>query len=208
MIFVTVGAQMGFDRLIRAVDQWVGLNGCQDVFAQIGPGRYRPVYLRHERFLEPQRFRAIFHEASLIVAHAGMGSIITALEMAKPILVMPRRGDLGETRNDHQVATARRFADLGAVHLAIDEKELTIQLDRLLGQVPPQVSGCLGSRSRNGSCLHREYGQVVGCSSPCSRLLAGIRAFVHGMPVHRLLVEHCVRPNAQQPRPEESAVGC
>jgi hypothetical protein len=28
------------------------------------------------------------------------------------------------------------------------------------------------------------------------------------MPVHRLLVEHCVRPNAQQPRPEESAVGC
>src|SRR5690606_18210114 len=124
VIFLTVGAQMAFDRLVRAVDGWAGLNPHQEIFAQIGPSRYRPAHLRHERFLEPARFRSMIEKASLVVAHAGMGSIISALEMNKPILVMPRLGDLAETRNDHQVATARRFGELGAVHVAMDESEL------------------------------------------------------------------------------------
>ena len=54
--------------------------------------------------------------ADAIIAHAGMGTILTALEMGKPLLVMPRRAELGEHRNDHQLATAMRFADLGGRH--------------------------------------------------------------------------------------------
>ena len=42
----------------------------------------------------------------VVIAHDEMGSIITALEMGKPIVVMPRRAELGEHRNDHQVAAA------------------------------------------------------------------------------------------------------
>jgi len=36
MIFVTVGAQMAFDRLIRAVDAWAGVHPAVSVFGQIG----------------------------------------------------------------------------------------------------------------------------------------------------------------------------
>jgi UDP-N-acetylglucosamine transferase subunit ALG13 len=60
-----------------------------------------------------------------------MGSILTALQFGKPILVMPRRGDLRETRNDHQVATAERFAALGKIAVARDETEIAEQMDRL-----------------------------------------------------------------------------
>ena len=69
--------------------------------------------------------------AGVLVAHAGMGSILTALQYGKPILVMPRQGRLKETRNDHQVATAVRFKALNKVAVAMDETEIPAQLDGL-----------------------------------------------------------------------------
>ena len=108
MIFVTVGAQMPFDRLVKAVDQWAASQGRGDV-AQIGSTDYRPSAIQWTRFLDPEKFKHRFETAKVVVAHAGTGSIITALQLGKPILVMPRRANLRETRNDHQVATADRF---------------------------------------------------------------------------------------------------
>lgn len=131
MIFVTVGAQMSFDRMVRAVDEWAGRRGRQDVFAQIGPTDWRPSHVGWTQFLEPPEFAARVKEAEVIIAHAGMGSIITAMTTGKPILVMPRRGDLRETRNDHQIATANRFREMGRVAVAFDETELAAQLDGL-----------------------------------------------------------------------------
>lgn len=131
VIFVTVGAQMAFDRMVRAVDEWAEKCGRSDVFAQIGPTDYTPRHIEHVGFLEPPQFAERAREASVIVAHAGMGSIITALTLGKPILVMPRRGDLRETRNDHQVATAKRLSELGKVAVAMDERELVERLGRL-----------------------------------------------------------------------------
>lgn len=131
MIFVTVGAQMPFDRLVRTVDEWAQSRSRRDVFAQIGSTSWRPSYIEHTAFLAPPEFRRRVAEASVIVAHAGMGSILTALELGKPILVMPRRGELRETRNDHQVATARQLADLGRVRAAFDEGELSALLDQI-----------------------------------------------------------------------------
>lgn len=122
---------MPFDRMVRAVDEWAGEHRREDVFAQIGPTDWQPDHVRWTRFLQPPEFAERIAEAKVIVAHAGMGSIITALTTGKPILVMPRRGDLRETRNDHQVATARRFQQLGKVAVAFDENELKSRLDRL-----------------------------------------------------------------------------
>jgi UDP-N-acetylglucosamine transferase subunit ALG13 len=133
MIFVTVGYQMPFDRMVRTVDEWAGQTGRSDVFAQIGPTQYRPSHMQWTQFIDPPEFKARVKTADLIVAHAGMGSIITALELGKPILVMPRRGDLKETRNDHQVATAKRFLDQGRIAVAFDENELKERLELMHG---------------------------------------------------------------------------
>ena len=181
MIFVTVGAQMAFDRLVRSVDEWAGDRGRRDVFAQIGPSRYQPRYIQHSRFVDPIEFHRNVEQADAIVAHAGMGSIISAVELGKPILVMPRRGDLGETRNDHQVATAERFKSLRLVEVATDERELLCKLDDLDrlrcrgGNEPaaPRWSACPFSHEDLGDC-----GTAV--NSACPHLLAALQSFLVG----------------------------
>lgn len=131
MIFVTVGSQMAFDRLVSSVDDWAERQGRDDVVAQIGPSDYVPRRITILPFLDPENFRRQIEKADAIVAHAGMGTIISALECRKPLLVLPRLGDLGETRNDHQVATAKRFAESGRILAAYGEDELHEKLEQI-----------------------------------------------------------------------------
>lgn len=141
MLFVTVGAQMPFDRLIRTVDEWAGRTGRTDVLAQIGPADWEPRHIKWVRFMDSPEFNHQLNAASVVVSHAGMGTILSALYVGKPLLVMPRRGDLRETRNDHQLATARQFQRLGNVHVALDEHELAGKLDRLDSLARPEKIG-------------------------------------------------------------------
>lgn len=154
MIFVTVGTQGRFDRLIRTIDEWAGASGRSDIFAQTGPSEYCAEHIQTERFIDATEFRERVEAASLVISHAGMGSIITALELGKPIIVMPRRASLGEHRNDHQLATARRFAGHGAISVAFTEQELIDRLDRLedrseAGRLAAQASPHLISAIRS-----------------------------------------------------------
>ncbi len=133
MIFLTVGGQMPFDRLVRAVDAWAASRGCGgEVFMQIADGEYTPGACQWVRFMSAGEFRDRVERATAIVAHAGMGSILTALEIGKPILVLPRRGDLRETRNDHQIATARELSKRGQIRVAMTEQDLPERLDALV----------------------------------------------------------------------------
>ena len=119
---------MPFDRLVRTVNQWAKENDRDDVFAQIGQSEYRPSHIQWTNFLEPEEFKCKYEAAKVIVAHAGTGSIITALQLGKPILVMPRRANLHETRNDHQIATSEQFRRFNSVEVALDENELITKL--------------------------------------------------------------------------------
>jgi len=156
LIFLTVGAQMPFDRLVRWVDDWAGHHPETPVVAQIGPTDLAPRHVKVTPFLDPPAFRALMTEASAVVAHAGMGTILTALELGKPVLVVPRLGKLDETRNDHQVATAERFVAEGLVRAAYDEAELVRELDRLASaaalpadaRITPRASATLLKRVR------------------------------------------------------------
>lgn len=127
MIFVTVGAQLPFDRLIRTVDEWAA-SAPKEVFAQIGKSNYQPQNIAYKPFLLPQDYKEYFEKAELIVAHAGMGTIISALELNKPLLAMPRLKKYGEHRNDHQVATAKRFLAMDYISVAFDDLELIVKL--------------------------------------------------------------------------------
>lgn len=139
MIFVTVGSDIPFDRLVQAVDRWARMNDRRDVFAQIGHGGWEPEFISFSAMLEPSEFKERLAACTIVVGHAGMGTILSALESSKPILVMPRRGALGETRNDHQMATARQLLELGRVNVAFDEVELQGCLDRLQELVPKET---------------------------------------------------------------------
>ena len=136
MILLTVGSQLPFCRLVRAVDAWCAATGRSDIVGQIGsigPDSYRPRHFKWDQFIAPGRFDELMTEADLIIAHAGMGSIISALRNAKPIVIMPRRAALGEHRNEHQQATAARFAGRQNIYVADDERVLPATLERAAG---------------------------------------------------------------------------
>ena len=131
MIFLTVGVQLPFDRLVRAVDEWAVREDRSDIVAQVGESKYVPKRLDARATMLEDEFRRCVEDADVVIAHAGMGSIITALELGKRIIVMPRRAELGEHRNDHQLATARHMAEQKVVSVAADEVELVKLLNDL-----------------------------------------------------------------------------
>jgi len=141
MIFVTVGTQLPFDRLVMAVDAWARARKRSDIIAQTGTSLYAPHSLEVRPFLRAQEFRRLVGDCQLLVAHAGMGSILTALDLGKPILVMPRRADLSEHRNDHQLATVAGLAHISQVCVADHVEAIAPAMDRLLAQ-EHRVDGC------------------------------------------------------------------
>jgi UDP-N-acetylglucosamine transferase subunit ALG13 len=128
MIFVSVGMQMPFDRLCGAVDEWAGRNKRKDVFMQIGETKWSPTHCNFERMISPPEFRQHIEQASLLIMHAGIGSIVTGIECGVPMILMPRLARLKETRNDHQTATLRRLGHLPGIKVCGDEQELVNEL--------------------------------------------------------------------------------
>jgi len=157
VIFVTVGTDGPFDRLVRTIDLWAAETRRTDVFAQIGKSALRPGFIQYTDFLEPPEFLKRFAAARLVISHAGMGTILMALRYTKPLLVFPRRAALGEQRNDHQLATAMRLSALGKIEVAFDESELIGRLTNIEG---------VAARATTGPYAQPE-------------LIAAIRAFIH-----------------------------
>lgn len=120
-IFLTVGTQLGFDRLVKAVDLWAKDNPRIDFFAQIGAGSYTPNNMSFTQYLTDDEYNKIFSLSDVIVSHAGMGTIISSRLNSKPIIIMPRDQMLGEHRNSHQMATCERFKDLDGCYIAKNE---------------------------------------------------------------------------------------
>jgi len=137
MIFLTVGTQFPFDRLVQAVDDIVG-DGMidEEIFAQIGKSSYKPRNFESVVSLDKKAFDERLKEASSVISHAGMGTIIMALDNTKPLLVMPRLKKYSEVVNDHQVAIARKFEELGHILAVYDVKDLPEKLEKLKFFVP------------------------------------------------------------------------
>lgn len=123
MIFVTIGTQAPFDRFIKIVDE-VAPQLSEEIIAQVYKCGFEPKNIKTVNFLAPDEFNELFDKARLIVSHAGMGTILSALQKHKPIIIFPRIAALGEHRNEHQLATAEKFEELGSVYVAMNEEEL------------------------------------------------------------------------------------
>jgi UDP-N-acetylglucosamine transferase subunit ALG13 len=90
-----------------------------------------------------------------------MGTIISALETGKPLVVLPRLAALGEHRNDHQVGTATHFSRFSCIRVADSENNVGNLIDELL----------LGEE---------ESVQLQSSPATSQELLDGIRRFLAG----------------------------
>lgn len=149
MIFATVGTQLPFDRLLSALDLWAAANPGVPVTAQIGETRTAFAHLTCHPHLDQAGFAAQMAQARVIVAHAGMGTILSAAEAGKPLILMPRRAAFGEHRNDHQLATAAEMAVLSNVTVIDDAADLAPALETALanaGSVQPLLPATASPR--------------------------------------------------------------
>lgn len=150
MIFVTVGSsQFPFDRLLTAVD---GLGLEEDVLVQHGPSAVRPRGARCVDYLPAPDLERAIRSARVVVTHAGVGSILLSLANGKRPVVVPRLRRLGETVDDHQVESARRFA-----------REELVTLVEDAGRLAPALAGANGAvRALPGAGgLERELGEYI-----------------------------------------------
>ncbi len=129
MIFASVGSMLPFDRFTRAVDEWAGAHPETQVFLQIGKGDFEPRHAEFARIVTPADYTRRVRDARLFVAHAGMGSILQALEAGTPILITPRDPARKEITNDHQAATVMNFGDRQGITVAATIEALPEAID-------------------------------------------------------------------------------
>jgi UDP-N-acetylglucosamine transferase subunit ALG13 len=144
VIFVTIGSMFPFDRLVRVMDAWARDHPDATLLAQIGDGAYLPAHMPWVRRLDQAAFARTVAEARLIVAHAGMGSVITAGQVGRPIVLLPRRKDWGEHTTDHQIATANWLRGRAGIHVADGDADLG-----------PRIAAALAAGETSPSCADR-----------------------------------------------------
>lgn len=126
MIFLTLGTQLAFDRLVKAVDE-VAADLDENIIGQIGNASYQPKNFKPLKFMEQLEFNEHFNEARVVIGHAGIGTILSAMRGNKPLIMMARKASLREHRNDHQRATVEQFGSLPGIYVvetADDIKEV------------------------------------------------------------------------------------
>lgn len=122
-IFVTVGTQLPFDRLLNIVDRWSDKKPDIKLIVQSCSTSKKFKNFDVKPFLSPKEYAEAVDCCDVLVGHAGMGTIITAHEKNVPLVIMPRLYSLGEHRNDHQLSTVRKFECTPGVNVVNDEKE-------------------------------------------------------------------------------------
>lgn len=162
MIFITVGTQLPFDRLLESFAEWRDNSGYSgEVVAQVGEGsRFARSDIQIVKTLSSDEYYHWFCKAQGIVSHAGMGSILSCLEHGKRGVFMPRQYALGEHRNDHQMDTAKAFADqYPSLAFCADKQALFTALDALINV--PQDDQPLGQSSQSNE-LGRRIAEHLG----------------------------------------------
>jgi UDP-N-acetylglucosamine transferase subunit ALG13 len=121
LMFATVGATLPFDRLVRVVDK-AKADGLipENVILQTGIDGAVPESpdVVHSETLPFDNILDILRRADLVVCHGGTGSLITALREGCRVIAVPRRYDLGEHYDDHQVEVTRAFEARGLLSVA------------------------------------------------------------------------------------------
>lgn len=120
MIFATCGSSpFAFDRMMRALEALPA----PELIVQHGPSPPPPSVEAYS-FLPFGRMVELMAQADIVVSHAGVGSIMCALEAGHVPVVFPRLKSYSETVDDHQAELASALAERGTVIVATSPQEL------------------------------------------------------------------------------------
>jgi UDP-N-acetylglucosamine transferase subunit ALG13 len=173
LIFVTLGTHE--QPLLRAIELVATLDGEDEIMIQHGSTPARPdlVTAHWVDYLESDALLGHIHRADVVISHAGVGSMITAIRNGKKPVVVPRLARFGEHVDDHQLELAEQFAARDLVFLCGPEDRIGEFVSRAKSAetaARPRENGLLreavaeaalgGTRTRRSSALRARQSSV------------------------------------------------
>ncbi|MBM6721406.1 exopolysaccharide biosynthesis protein [Bacteroides gallinaceum] len=125
-LFVPLGTQkFPFGRIITALNQLVDQGKYKDDEIVMQSALY-PIQPKFTHFglIPNEDFNRYMREAEVVVTHSGVNSIISCMEMDKPLVVCPRLHEYGEHVDNHQMEIATLMRDKYDVLICTDMKDL------------------------------------------------------------------------------------
>ena len=145
MIFVMLGTQNNsFQRLLEEIDNLIDKKIIkEEVIVQAGYTKYQPKNKNMEilDFISREELDKLEEEASFIVTHGGVGSIVTSLEKRKKVIAVPRLHAYGEHVNDHQKEIVEKFNKNGNVIGVKSVEELEEAIKKVNDFIPKLYTG-------------------------------------------------------------------
>ncbi|CAH3154668.1 unnamed protein product [Porites lobata] len=145
-VFVTVGTT-SFDRLIETVSSKPLIEvlenlGYRSVILQIGRGVYEPEIIKRNNFsLTYYRYKgsiaADIQRASLVISHAGAGSVLETLQAGRPLIVVINE----HLMDNHQLELASQLAEDGHLYYATCSTLQDTITEKDLAQLKPFPPG-------------------------------------------------------------------
>jgi UDP-N-acetylglucosamine transferase subunit ALG13 len=143
LILVTFGTHpQPFD---RALDWVLDAVVDEELVVQHGSTPPRPgagPQVEWHELLTYERIVELIRAADAVVGHAGVGTLMTAIELGRTPVAIPRLREHGEHVDDHQLDIAREMSSAGYVIACSREGELAEAIERARNA---------GLRSRDGA---------------------------------------------------------
>ena len=141
MIFVTVGThEQPFNRLLKCIDNMIESGQINEkVVVQKGYTDYEPKNYKADKLISYEDMQQNIENARIVITHGGPASFIAPLAIGKIPIVVPRKKELNEHVNNHQVDFCREVEKrMNNIIVAEDDKELInsiINYDKIIKQM-------------------------------------------------------------------------
>ena len=105
-----------FHRLLEEVEKNINEGTInEEVIVQAGYTKFKSHKMRIIDLISKEQLEQFQEEASLIITHGGVGSIITSIKKGKKVIAVPRMHEYGEHVNNHQVQIVKNFDEQGYI---------------------------------------------------------------------------------------------
>lgn len=129
--FVSVGnGKQSFIRLLKAVEALADILPAP-ILVQCGHTSFSSQKFDVVDFVNMDNFVKYIADASMLILHAGAGSVSHAIKAKKRPILMPRKEKFDEIVNDHQVAFAKTFHLANKAIMVENEYELKLAIDKI-----------------------------------------------------------------------------
>ena len=126
MILVMLGTQNNsFHRLLEEVQKCIDdKSRDEEVIVQAGATKFKSKDMKIFKLVSTKRLNEYVDNASYVITHGGVGSIVSCIKKGKKVIAVPRYSKYGEHVNDHQLQIIQTFDSQGFIKGIKDISEL------------------------------------------------------------------------------------